>query len=129
MFHSPTGKASRALDNHFEEIIPGMNSPLAHGNISSNFIMDDPLPTGPVEVSRVSVKIPPFWCNNPALWFKQVESQFITSEITSDSTKFHTIVGSIDASVLSEFNKNFHQHWLWAQSRTLVKIKFENCAF
>ncbi|XP_059225766.1 uncharacterized protein LOC131997911 [Stomoxys calcitrans] len=51
---------------------------------------------------EVSVKIPPFWRNNPALWFKQVESQFITSGITSDSTKFHTIVGSIDASVLSE---------------------------
>ncbi|XP_059222283.1 uncharacterized protein LOC106091158 [Stomoxys calcitrans] len=102
MFHSPTGNASRALDNHFEEIIPGMNSPLAHGNISSNSIMDYPLPTGPVEVSRVSVKISPFWRNSPALWFKQVESQFITSGITSDSTKFHTIVGSIDASVLSE---------------------------
>ena len=62
--------------------------------------MDSAEPTR--EISRVSVKVPPFWKTNPALWFKQVESQFITAGITSDSTKFHTIVGSIEANVLSE---------------------------
>lgn len=54
------------------------------------------------EIARVSMKVPPFWSNNPALWFKQVESQFIISGISADSTKFHTIVGSLDSSTLAE---------------------------
>ncbi|XP_075163114.1 uncharacterized protein LOC142235741 [Haematobia irritans] len=83
-----------------EVLIPGVNPPSPEqGNKSTNPIS---LTAGHQEMARVSVKIPPFWRSNPALWFKQVESQFITSGIVSDSTKFHTVVGSIDASILSE---------------------------
>ncbi|XP_058987782.1 uncharacterized protein LOC131806915 [Musca domestica] len=59
--------------------------------------------SGPsMEVSRVAVKAPPFWRSDPLLWFKQMESQFIMAGITQDSTKFHTIVASIESSILEK---------------------------
>jgi hypothetical protein len=51
------------------------------------------------QVSRVSLKIPPFWKSNPALWFKQLESQFINCGIVQDSTK---VVAAIESNILSE---------------------------
>jgi hypothetical protein len=54
------------------------------------------------EVSRVSLKIPPFWKSNPALWFKQLESQFINCGIVQHSTKYHAVVAAIESNILSE---------------------------
>lgn len=48
------------------------------------------------EVLRVGVRIPPFWPEEPALWFAQVESQFVLSKITSDETKFYYLVSQLD---------------------------------
>ncbi|GBN66101.1 hypothetical protein AVEN_204398-1 [Araneus ventricosus] len=54
------------------------------------------------EVSRIAVKMPPFWRENPAIWFSQLESQFITSGIVQDSTKYHTVVASVETEILSQ---------------------------
>jgi hypothetical protein len=54
------------------------------------------------QVSRVSLKIPPFWKSNPALWFKQLESQFINCGIVQDSAKYHAVVPAIESNILSE---------------------------
>lgn len=54
------------------------------------------------EVARISVKIPPFWCADPALWFCQLESQFETSGITADKTKYHSVVAAIESNILSQ---------------------------
>ncbi|GBM89708.1 Transposon Ty3-I Gag-Pol polyprotein, partial [Araneus ventricosus] len=54
------------------------------------------------EVSRIAVKVPPFWRENPAIWFSQLESQFITSGIVQDSTKYHTVVASVETEILSQ---------------------------
>lgn len=53
-------------------------------------------------VSAVSVKVPPFWKANPALWFCQLEAQFENSRITVDRTMYNAAVMSIDSSVLSQ---------------------------
>jgi hypothetical protein len=53
-------------------------------------------------ISRVSLKIPPFWKSNPALWFKQLESQFINCGIVQDSTKYHAVVAAVESNILSE---------------------------
>lgn len=50
-------------------------------------------------VSKVSVKIPPFWKKNVEIWFLQVESQFSISSIKSEVTKFHYIVASLDSEI------------------------------
>lgn len=54
---------------------------------------DDPA----VEVHRVQVKIPPFWPEDPELWFAQVESQFQISRITNDDTKYGYVAGNLEA--------------------------------
>lgn len=48
------------------------------------------------EVLRVGVRVPPFWPEEPALWFAQVESQFVLSKITADDTKFCYLVSQLD---------------------------------
>lgn len=48
------------------------------------------------DVYRVGVRIPPFWPEEPEVWFAQVESQFVLSNITSDLTKFHFVTGQLD---------------------------------
>lgn len=48
------------------------------------------------EILRVSVRVPPFWPEEPLLWFAQVENQFILSRITTDDTKFGYVVAQLD---------------------------------
>lgn len=52
------------------------------------------------ETSKVSIRIPPFWSINPAMWFSQVEAQFAVNGISNDSTRCNTVVGAMDSSVL-----------------------------
>lgn len=54
-----------------------------------------------IELSRVAFKAPPFWDNDPELWFLQVESQFVIANITADTTKFHSVVANLDAKLLA----------------------------
>lgn len=51
-------------------------------------------------VQRVAVKVPPFWSDSPEIWFVQVESQFANADITTDNTKFNTVVGAIETKIL-----------------------------
>lgn len=53
------------------------------------------------EISRVSVKAPPFWQNNVGLWFSNLESQFVIAGISTEETKFHYVVASLDSEVSS----------------------------
>lgn len=54
------------------------------------------------EVLRVGVRVPPFWPEEPALWFAQVESQFTLSKITTDETKFCYLVSQLDHQYAAE---------------------------
>uniref|UniRef100_A0A6P7GYS3 Uncharacterized protein LOC114348539 n=1 Tax=Diabrotica virgifera virgifera TaxID=50390 RepID=A0A6P7GYS3_DIAVI len=53
-------------------------------------------------VDRNSVKIPPFWPNDPEIWFLQVENQFTLANITSDATNFNYIVANLDTAYILE---------------------------
>lgn len=57
-----------------------------------------PLPASPATavVDRVSLKVPPFWPNEPALWFSQLDSQFLISGIVNDNTKYNIVVANLD---------------------------------
>ncbi|GFQ64684.1 uncharacterized protein TNCT_116381 [Trichonephila clavata] len=52
-------------------------------------------------VSRVGVKLPPFWKANPALWLFQLEAQFALTGITTDDTKFNQVISAIDSDILN----------------------------
>lgn len=58
----------------------------------------------PNEINRVSVKIPPFWRTNPAIWFLQIEAQFTNNGITQDETKYNTILANVETHVLDEIS-------------------------
>lgn len=51
---------------------------------------------GSNELCRVGIRVPPFWPEEPEIWFAQVEGQFTISNITSDSTKFNYVIGQLD---------------------------------
>ncbi|XP_073961426.1 uncharacterized protein [Choristoneura fumiferana] len=53
------------------------------------------------ELCRVGVRIPPFK-EKPALWFAQLEAQFMLSNITSDTTKFYYTMAQLDPQYASE---------------------------
>lgn len=53
----------------------------------------------PLSLDRVALKIPPFWQDEPTLWFAQVESQLSLAGITNDTTKFHYVVANLDYKV------------------------------
>lgn len=48
------------------------------------------------EVWRVGVRVPPFWPEEPALWFAQLECQFELSRVTTEDTKFSYLVAQLD---------------------------------
>lgn len=55
-----------------------------------------------IDVFKVGTRLPPFWPEEPEVWFGQVEGQFAISGITSDSTKFHYVISQLDAQFAKE---------------------------
>jgi len=46
------------------------------------------------------IKLPPFWRDNPTLWFMQVEASFALYRITSDDSKYRYVLVNLEASTL-----------------------------
>lgn len=58
--------------------------------------------TSGTDTYRVGVKIPPFWPEEPEVWFAQIEGQFILSNITADNTKFYYVISQLDHQYAAE---------------------------
>jgi hypothetical protein len=56
----------------------------------------------PTEVSRVAVRLPPFWAEQPAVWFAQAEAQFSLAGISSEKTKFFHVISQLDHGCAAE---------------------------
>jgi hypothetical protein len=48
------------------------------------------------EVSRVAVRLPPFWPKRPAVYFTQAEAQFTLAGISSEHIKFCHVISQLD---------------------------------
>ena len=53
-------------------------------------------------VHSASIKLPPYWAQDPTIWFLQVEAQFVTRGITAQATKYAYIVAALQPSVAIE---------------------------
>ncbi|XP_046742869.1 uncharacterized protein LOC124409347 [Diprion similis] len=51
------------------------------------------------QVSRIA-KLPPFWKDDPTVWFFQVEASFAIAGVTVDETKFQYILANLEPSIL-----------------------------
>lgn len=56
----------------------------------------------PMDVARVSIRVPPFWPAKPSLWFEQLEAQFAINGITGDSTRYYYVIGNLEAKYVNE---------------------------
>ena len=52
--------------------------------------------------AAASLKLPPFWKDEPSLWFTQIESMFSTKGISQDQTKYDYVVSSLDSTTATE---------------------------
>ena len=75
--------------------------PLLHMSRSSSPTPQQ-VPTAGAAVSTVSLKLPSFWPADPELWFAQVDTQFRTKKITSQSTKFEHVIASLSPQYATE---------------------------
>lgn len=67
----------------------------------TNFANARPAPAvQEAEVSRVSIKIPPFWTEKPEMWFCQIKAQFEINQIVREQTKFNHLIAEIEPAYL-----------------------------
>jgi hypothetical protein len=50
----------------------------------------------PAKVSRVAMRLPPFWAERPAVWFAQAEAQFTLASFSSKQTKFCYVISQLE---------------------------------
>jgi hypothetical protein len=49
----------------------------------------------PAEVSRVAVRLLPFWAERITVWFTQIEAQFFLAGVNSKKTKFFHVISKL----------------------------------
>jgi hypothetical protein len=86
---------SRVLCVDYQLLTPGLRTMPNKGEPTAPVQTEAPTLRNP-EVDRVTVRVPPFWSNEPALWFSQLESQLALANVTADTTKFHYVVSNLD---------------------------------
>jgi hypothetical protein len=50
----------------------------------------------------VAVRLPPFWAEQPAVWFVQAEVQFFLAGVNSEKTKFFHVISQLDHQYAAE---------------------------
>lgn len=82
------------MDQAKRAVMPGECSGTTSMRTTDSASGDDVL--GERGVFKVGVRIPPFWPEEAALWFAQMEGQFVLSGITADSTKFYYVISQLE---------------------------------
>ncbi|XP_032687537.1 uncharacterized protein LOC116851826 [Odontomachus brunneus] len=56
----------------------------------------------PTIESVTTCRVPPFWKQQPALWFAQIESLFQIYRVRSDDSRYHLVIGALDSKAIQE---------------------------
>lgn len=59
-------------------------------------------PVAHIDTITTALHLPPFWANDPVLWFGQVEAQFTARHITSQATRFGHVLAALPPEVALE---------------------------
>lgn len=65
-------------------------------------VCNDGMPNTPLQVTRVTIRTPPFCKDRPALWFASLEAQFTINQITVETTKFSYAISLLDTNCACE---------------------------
>lgn len=60
-------------------------------------------------VNMIGIKVPPFWPEEPEIWFHQLEAQFSLSRITTEATKFNHVVAHLEGRWANEIKDLIRQ--------------------
>jgi len=73
-------------------------------------------------VSKIAVRIPPFWPEEPELWFMQLEGQFTLCGITDDEAKYAHVLSKIEPTQAREIKDVITRPPTTDKYRTLKRI-------
>ena len=59
-------------------------------------MLSDEVTSAAAPANAVSVKLPPYWPQDPILWFARAEAMFRTRGVTAQQTMFDYVIGSLD---------------------------------
>ncbi|CAG4967877.1 unnamed protein product [Colias eurytheme] len=59
-------------------------------------------PNSQILINKVSIRVPPFWPDRPALWFATLEAQFHLNGITQELTKYYYAISQLDPKSAAE---------------------------
>ncbi|XP_039308808.1 uncharacterized protein LOC120358479 [Solenopsis invicta] len=93
--HSPT-RGSSDSSGTSTDLLGGLLTP--PGMTSQDPSQD--LTQHPVIGAATLAKLPPFWKENPILWFAQVEAAFTLARISNEDTKFRYVILNLDNTAL-----------------------------
>ena len=89
--HSPPPSSDPILPPSGYIPPPPSSLPVVPSSTASSSSPSDVTPS----ISAVTVKLPPFWPNDPEMWFAQVDAHFATRRITSQKTRFDYVIASL----------------------------------
>ncbi|XP_065291912.1 uncharacterized protein [Dermacentor albipictus] len=58
----------------------------------------------PQDVSSLQLRLPPFWPQNPQVWFHQIEAQFCLYRFTSETVRYCSVASVLPPDVASELS-------------------------
>lgn len=87
-------------DNQFLNSDPAQKNSVLESDATNNIQIPNTESNLP-GLARIAFRAPPFWKNNAELWFLQLESNFVIAGISSELTKFHSVVSVLDSEVMT----------------------------
>jgi len=76
--------------------LPAESSLSSHGILQNSTInLTMRLRGGMPNAGKATVKLPPYWSQDPTLWFAQAEAQFGIAGVTTEETKFYHVISAL----------------------------------